>query len=364
MKKIVLSIALSFVFFGALTAQQITVTNPVSVNSWQAGKLYDIIWTKTGIMGDRVLIRLRNAGGIALDISLDTENDGLFCWTIPASLAPGQYYIRIKTLENSPVSGDSVVFTITAPQPPSLTLEAPQGGETWEMGSTKKIQWLASNVPVNCRLVLLKDGQVLGTIRDPFAPGQGESIWNWKVGDYPGGPAAAVGGYRIRIQSIDGQYSDTSDNPFTITPLPTVIHYIPEPKIDYRVLASLLPDLAVCWDWGGPRPTLNEKRTIRVRVKNIGIWASPPTSFDFYVEGHGTRPIPVPALAAKVGEFIYEHKFWWHTLGHKTVRITVDPANQVTETNENNNQIKGSIAVITSFQDPYVLTPEHCSDQN
>ena len=362
MKKIVLSIAFICVFSGALAAQQITVTNPVSVNSWQAGKLYDIIWTKTGTMGDRVLIRLRNAAGIALDIALDTENDGLFCWTIPTSLPPGQYYVRIKTLEMPAVTGDSVVFTITAPPPPSLIMQAPQGGETWEIGSTKKIQWLASNVPVNCRLVLLKNGQVQGTIRDPFAPGQGESFWNWKVGDYPGGPAAAVSGYKIRIEAVDGQVSAESANPFTIAPLPLVINYNPIPKPDYRVLASLRPDLVVCAEWTSKRPQLGDKRTVTVKVKNIGPGAAPAANFDFYVEGHGTANIPLPALA-KNAEYSYAHTFWWNSWGHKTVRITIDPKNQVTEVNENNNQVSGSIEVIL-MRDAYGTLTSRCSDQN
>ncbi|MCJ7525909.1 MAG: hypothetical protein MUP71_11925, partial [Candidatus Aminicenantes bacterium] len=323
MKKTILIIALIGVFFGALSAQQITVTNPVQGSSREAGKLCVITWTKTGVMGDRVLIRLRNTGGIALDITLDTENNGLFCWTIPATQAPGQYYVRVKTLEDSaassPVSGDSGVFTIIPYTPQSLMVNAPHGGENWEIGSTQPITWTALNIAANCRLLLLKNGQILGTIRDSFAPGQGGGSWTWKVGDYQGGPAPIGSGYKVRIQTVSGAiiYSAQSANSFTIIAKPIIFRPM---RVEATRFLIFLPDLAVCLVWDGQRPYVQENKRIKVRVKNIGKGAAPATTCNLYVEGHGTRSIPVPALAANTEFIIYSQQFKWATLGHKTVR--------------------------------------------
>ena len=116
---------------------------------------------------------------------------------------------------------------------------------------------------------------------------------------------------------------------------------------------------------------LQQDKRIKVRVKNIGKGAASATTCNLYVEGHGTRSIPVPALAANTEFIIYSKKFKWPTLGHKTVRATVDPANldptdpaRSHEVNENNNKISKSIKVISPMMDTYMGETDICSDQN
>jgi hypothetical protein len=72
----------------ALGGQAITVTNPATGNTWAVGQTQNIVWSKSGNMDTRVLIRLRQGDGVALTISSDTANDGSFSWTIPAAVGP------------------------------------------------------------------------------------------------------------------------------------------------------------------------------------------------------------------------------------------------------------------------------------
>lgn len=371
MKKALFVVTILMFSLLPLAAQTITLVSPNGVENWTIGNTATIVWNSTGVASVRIVLfkggtELANRiGFIAEGVSAAA---GSFPWPVGSYIggtvtAGNDYYIRVRSESDSTDDTSAAPFTISSPPPPSFTLFLPNGNESWEKGSNKSISWMATNMTVNCRLLLLKDGQVLGTIKDPQSPGgPGGSAIPWKVGDYVGGSANAGSGYKVRIQSVDGQYSDTSDNPFTIAPLPLVIHYNPILKPDYRVLAKLLPDLVVCAEWTSKRPQLGDKRTVTVKVKNIGPGAAPAANFDFYVEGHGTANIPLPALA-KNAEYSYAHKFWWNSWGHKTVRITIDPMKQVTEANENNNQVSGSIEVIL-MRDAYGGLTSRCSDQN
>jgi len=365
MGKTVLAAVFIMVSFALAHAQQITVISPAAGNNWHQLSTYTITWTKSGAMQATAAIRLRRAGSpeseaATVQIVDGTANDGSFSWTVPDTVAPGNYFIRVRT-DDSTVIGDSGIFSIALPLARSLSIEIPHGGESWEIGSTKAVAWLASNIEENCRLVLLKGNLVVGTIRDSFPPGQGGHAWNWKVGDYlGGGPAPTGNDYHIRIETVSGNFPSMPSGPFTIAPLPLVFHPL-DPKPGFNIL--LRPDLMPCLAWGGKRPYLLEDWKVTIRVKNIGKAASAATTLQLYVEGKGTYSVQVPALAINA-EFSFQNEYSWGTLGHKTVRVTVDPNGQVTESNENNNMISGSIAVISVFQDRFVAETNRCADPN
>ena len=191
--------------------------------------------------------------------------------------------------------GESAEFTVAAGAGVvSLTIQTPNGGETWEYGSIQVISWTGSNIPMLCHLYLLKNDQVLGLISDTGNDPNGGS-WNWNVGNYLGGSYSSGGGYKVRIETPDGQYRDTSDNPFTITVPPLAFHPVDRlPNLDKL---TLLPDLIVCLNWHGKIPFIYQHRRVYARVKNVGLANAPPSVFKVYVEGHGTLNFQSPWLA-------------------------------------------------------------------
>jgi len=139
-KSICIAALAAFAMSMALSGQVINVTSPTASDDWCIGTTYSITWTKSGTMPNRVTIRLRRAGSpdseaAALVISAETDNNMTnmtFRWPIPNSVAPDEYFIRIKTVgspEGTPeVSGDSPNFTIrncgsAPPGRPSRDLE-------------------------------------------------------------------------------------------------------------------------------------------------------------------------------------------------------------------------------------------------
>ncbi len=347
MKRMLFGVAITILALLPLAAQTITVTSPATGNDWCLGSTHSITWTKSGTMPATVAVKLRRAGSPDSEasvqtVTISTPNPGSISWVVPASVPTDDYFIRVRA--SSTVFGDSGNFHISACSPSaSITVTSPNGNEIWEKGSNRFILWVAANMTANCRLLLLKDGLVQGTIKDPQPPGgPGGSTIPWKVGDYVGGSANAGRGYKIRIESVDGQTSDTSDNPFTITAPP------------------LLPDLIICLNWYGMEPNIYGNQRIKVHVRNIGLANAPPTLFKIYVEGHGTLTLQAPGLAPNA-EYSWSQLYKWKTCGHKTVRATVDPNGQLAESNENNNVVESSIKVNCGFGG-YLLEEVNCSD--
>ncbi len=146
-------------------------------------------------------------------------------------------------------------------------------------------------------------------------------------------------------------------------------------RIVLRPVVGGPPDLIGCLYWDGKRPHTGEQKTVTASVRNVGIGRSAVTSFDIYVEGDGVMAsntpfsphfglhnVWLPALNPGT-TFAHRMRLSWRHRGHKTVRLTVDPANQIAEKNETNNRIEGQVSVIWLGQDRYVAEMRACSDQ-
>lgn len=109
-----------------LAAQSITVTAPGLQASWCLGSLQTITWTSSGVSGP-VVITLRSPdqphAAPLLMIASRADNVGSFAWTIPATLAPGAYQVRVGSLSaESLVFGDSGKLTIQSCAPAGRNL--------------------------------------------------------------------------------------------------------------------------------------------------------------------------------------------------------------------------------------------------
>jgi hypothetical protein len=101
----------------------------------------------------------------------------------------------------------------------SLTLTAPNGGETLTLGQTVQVTWTASNVNQKVKLQLIRGGGALvGLIAKDLnaAPG----AFHWTVGQYQGGTAQADGNYKIRVRLQGGDLEDASNGVFAIAAAP------------------------------------------------------------------------------------------------------------------------------------------------
>jgi len=207
-------------YFTISVPASVTVTSPNGGETCYAGSIQPLAWTYTGSPGDTVKILLVKGGKtvrtIAKSASIGQNGMGSRTWKVPANQEPGDdYKIKIVSTSNSACTDVSDrVFSIKAPGP--LTLVAPNGGETWQVGSKYTIRWISTvDIGWTVKLELLEGEQVVKTIVKSMAANSfGNGALTWKV------PKDMMYGsnYRIRVTSnANTSYTDLSDKTFTIT---------------------------------------------------------------------------------------------------------------------------------------------------
>ncbi len=96
-----------------------------------------------------------------------------------------------------------------------VKVNTPNGGESWQIGSTQNITWLTKIISNNLRIVLFRNGVKVGNIVHTIDPALG--TYSWTVGSYVGGTATAGTGYQLQVREIGTDAGDRSDTVFTLT---------------------------------------------------------------------------------------------------------------------------------------------------
>ena len=130
-------------------------------------------------------------------------------------------YFRIAYSEVGGTSGFgeySIAYSNTPPAVDSITVSAPNGGESWDAGglTTRNITWsYLGDSTAFVKIELLKAGSVVSTISSSTSIAN--KTYSWQI------PANLTpeSDYKIRITSTGNGVTDTSDGNFTITaPVP------------------------------------------------------------------------------------------------------------------------------------------------
>ncbi len=352
MKKKFLLIAICLAQGAALAGATITVTSPAQSVTWAIGQTQAITWNKSGSMDDHVLIRLRNADG-GITISNNTANDGEFAWTIPSSVPPGQYTVRVRTLDvEEEVFGDSGTFDIAPalpppppPPPSSLTILEPNGGsdQVFLLRSDRTIRWNWVMVSGKVRLELVTDtGQLQGIIADNLNASDGSHPW--KAGRYGSDLYAPPGLYRVRVRSLsDPTVSDQSDQTFRLKRMAAGVF-----KMPYSLFK---PDLVMCTETAVYVP-LKTLGWFHIYVRNIGQGtAKAPFDVSIFLAGHDLFRVTIETdLGPGVTRFvrsIADSKISTYTIG---LQVRADPGNVVAETDEDNNISTGVLYIAEGNQ--------------
>ena len=208
----------------------IIVKDPNGGETWYAGATQTIRWSFMGNTGPNVKIELLNTKGKAVSIIAASvpigeagflEGQGSYKWNIPSTQNPGQYKVRITSTTKKTIKDTSDgLFTIHAPFiPPTITAASPNGGESWQAGTTHTIQWTYTGDPGSN--VKIEAYRTTGTAlayypivaSTPIGSG-GTGSYSWAIP-----PSQPVGSdYKIVVTSTtNSSYTDISDNYFSIT---------------------------------------------------------------------------------------------------------------------------------------------------
>ena len=202
----------------ANTTATIAVGTPNGGEVWPAGSTHTITWTYTGDPGPTVKIEMLKDTSVIMMVSYGTSvgssGSGTYALTIPPSMPTGSdYRIRITSTSNSSCYDISDGFFTITPDTTSLTLVTPNGGETWQQGSTKKIEWIYTGDPgSHVKIDFLKGPTVLGNVTASIGTGGSGSFSLTIPYNVPAGSD-----YKIRVTSTSKPaYTDTSNASFTI----------------------------------------------------------------------------------------------------------------------------------------------------
>lgn len=174
----------------------------------------------------QVLTRLAEAKVPPKDVArlqgqLEYPRAGKFPWwllllilaLLAAAYAAWKFVLPSLLPKPSPVTPKPSVVT---PAPvATITVTSPNGGESWQAGTTQTIRWTYTGDPGSyVKIELLKGGVVNRTIASSTPVGTaGSGSFNWAI------PATQTYGtdYKVRITSTtDALYTDTSNAVFTI----------------------------------------------------------------------------------------------------------------------------------------------------
>ena len=213
----------TFSITGTAVPGTITVTAPNGGETWDRGTTQTITWGSTGDIGLTVEIRLYKGGAFVRTLAASVLNTGSHDWDITPSEPVGtDYTVRVNSVSDPTIldfsDGD---FTIVEPPPPgTITVTAPNGGESWVQGSTQDITWSSTGSPGPQVAIDLYDGGVFA--RTIVNPTSNDGLFAWSIPvDEP------VGSYTVRIRSVSvPAVADVSDGDFDITPIDPAITVI------------------------------------------------------------------------------------------------------------------------------------------
>jgi Raf kinase inhibitor-like YbhB/YbcL family protein len=215
-----------YIFLGlagnmALSAGTLKVTTPNGGESWTAGKKYAIKW-KRGNGGSYVKIELLRSGKVYKTVSVKTKNDGKYRWKVPSSVTTSKRYkikVTSSTKEDRSDSSNKK-FTIkklaitTSSGGSDVKVTSPNGGESWEQGSTYTIKWETGDVTGKVMIELRAgSGTSASTALEIVAETKNDGSYSWKI------PTTVDTGsnYEIRISPGSGDTKDASNKNFSIT---------------------------------------------------------------------------------------------------------------------------------------------------
>ncbi|MCK4413467.1 MAG: hypothetical protein KAY32_07990 [Candidatus Eisenbacteria sp.] len=190
----------------------LTLTAPAGGERYPAGEAVSIAWDASAACGELVQIELLLDGANCQTISAETENDGAYTWTAAACAADTSGYgIRITDLDSGVSDETAGTFDITGtPAPCTITLIAPNGGETLLVGEASSIQWSTSGVcGETVQIELLHDGEVCLTIA---AETENDLAYQW----IPALCNEEIDGYQVRITEPTSGATDLSASTFEI----------------------------------------------------------------------------------------------------------------------------------------------------
>ncbi|MCP5045780.1 MAG: hypothetical protein GY940_01310 [bacterium] len=187
---------------------QITITYPNGGESIAAGSAKAITWT-TGGGGTVTSVRIEytlDGGNNWTVLTTGTANDGNYTWNVPTTTTSNaRIWVKGFSDSGNDIDFSDNYFSII----PSVTVTSPNGGESWDSGSSHNITWGTVGYVGNVKIEYSTNtGSSWNSITSSTA-NDGSFPWNL--------PTTASDNYLVRVTEVSGhKVSDTSNSIFSV----------------------------------------------------------------------------------------------------------------------------------------------------
>ncbi|MBV6511219.1 MAG: hypothetical protein FMNOHCHN_00698 [Ignavibacteriaceae bacterium] len=197
----------------------VTVTAPNGAESLIGGSDYIIRWTSGNLANVKIEFTSDN-GASWNTVIASTASTGSYVWTVP-NVTSELCKIRISDpADGEPQDISDNMFSISVTSPQTITVTAPDGGESFPTGLSQVITWTSTGVS-NVEIEYTTNNGVSWTTITASTESDGYYVWNSI-------PAVTSNNCKIRISdAADGTPSDESDAVFSIAPEPAITVFTP-----------------------------------------------------------------------------------------------------------------------------------------
>jgi Leucine-rich repeat (LRR) protein len=189
----------------------IILSSPNGGENWEVGSIQEITWTTTGTVGNVKIDYSIDNGVNWSNVITSTENDGLYSWTVP-NIPSSQCIVRVSEIDSALSDESDSTFTISCIT--NITVTHPNGGETFEIGSTLNITWITDCFDGNVLIEYSIDNGAAWIIL--VGSTENDGTFTWTVPDIPSIQCL------IRVCDVGRNYCDTSDAVFSFVEAPDI----------------------------------------------------------------------------------------------------------------------------------------------
>jgi hypothetical protein len=214
----------------------VTVTSPNSSERWFIDSSYPVTWLTTGNIPNVMIEYSTNNGSSWNTVISSTGNSGSFNWTIPNTPSTN---CLVRISDTSGPASDVSNGTFTIDPYPTVTVTAPNGGETWIANTTHAITWTYTGT---IAAVDLEYSTNNGTSWTSIAGSVSNSgSYNWVI------PYISSTNCLVRVSDTATTASDNSSAVFTIELPPSLTVTSPNGGESWRRRSTQ----TITWTWTG-----------------------------------------------------------------------------------------------------------------
>ncbi|MCK4889556.1 MAG: hypothetical protein KAS97_06450 [Candidatus Aminicenantes bacterium] len=330
-----------------VNAGVLSITSPTAGVGFCTGDTVNIVWHETPKDHADVKIRLfdHTVTTQILPINNSTPNDGSYNWIIPTNIPPGQYVIRVRTLDNQETD-DSGIFTISncAPPPGSIDVTKPTLNFPVNLGGTCPIEWNSTGTvagPLKVGLFNSTGSTFIRSINNNVAT---NVSLNWTL---PNDVNSGI--YKIKVQTQDESITGVSEV------FKVMMQFAPVGTMQAQMLPS--PDLKISIIPIPESPAINQNTYVKFKVENLG--KATPVPFKLRVYMGQTKTDQWTITDLKPGRSRYmSKKLNPRGVGYIAWTVTVDEDKFTKDSDRTNNTavfkmiVRGPDLKITQIHTP------------